>query len=330
VESVSFVVIAFNEEANIASAIFSITELAELAQYEIIVVNDGSRDRTAEVVSNIGANNSNVKQIILPANSGRGNARRTGIEAASGELIATVDADIVLPRDWLVRARAALMNASAVGGSAVPDGDVAYIHRRFGLTPRHVGHATTVTGSNALYLREVFELVKFNSELRNGEDADLNYLMDESGLSCKTVPGLVVEHRETKAFGTSVCWLFESVVGATGQFLTYRDIRQPDIAAAGFAAALGAGISVAVLARRPAGLAVPACFVVAAAVQHVRTRFKIRPADVPRALPAVAVDAVLLSAYFAGRLVGLVRRPPEGQRKSSQLRRSAAVGRGGE
>jgi GT2 family glycosyltransferase len=311
VESVSFIVIAHNEEATIAATISSIAELDGLAEYEIIVVNDGSRDKTTEIVDGIAARNPNVKHIARPDKMGRGNARKTGVEAASGDLIATVDADIILPRDWLLRAREALTNCDAVGGTGIPDGDVAYIHRRFGLVPRLVGQATTVTGGNALYRRTVFDVVQFDSGLENGEDVALNYEMDASGLACETVPGLVVEHREHKSFRTSVQWLFESGVGATRQFRTYREVRQPDIVTACFAGALGVGISVAALTRKPAALAVPACFVAAASVQHVRTRFKIGLGDLPRAVPATAVDAVLLTAYFAGRLAGVGQRLPE-------------------
>lgn len=310
-ESVSFVIIAFNEEANIAATISRITALHGLADYEIVVVNDGSRDRTAEIVSNIAASNSNVKQIDLSNNTGRGNARKMGVESANGELIATIDADILLPPDWLVRARAALMDSDAVGGTAVPDGDVAYIHRRFRLAPRLVGQTTAVTGSNALYRRSVFELATFDPELRNGEDCAFNYLMEDRGLSFATVPGLVVEHRESKSFGTSVRWLFEIGIGATRQFRTYREIRQPDIVAFGFVGALAIGITVAALTGNPVGLAVPLCFVVAASAQHVRTRFKIGLADIARTLPAVAVNALLLTAYFAGRIVGLGQRLPK-------------------
>ena len=126
----------------------------------------------------------------------------------------------------------------AVGGTAVPDGDVAYLYRRFGLTPRVRAHTTTVAGGNGLYRREVFASVRFDPALREGEDVALNHAIERHGLSCATVPGLIVEHRENKTWGESLRWMFDSGRGATRQLLAYRQVRQPDLAAAAFGAAV--------------------------------------------------------------------------------------------
>jgi GT2 family glycosyltransferase len=306
---VSFVVIAYNEAANIGPALASISQLAGLGAYEIIVVNDGSRDGTAGVVAGLAARNPRIRLIDLPVNRGRGYARRTGIAAVRGGLVATVDADIVLPADWLERTRAALTGHDAVGGTAVPDGDVAYLGRRFRLTPRAVGATTAVAGSNGLYRRAVFDVAGFDETLREGEDSALNHAMSRLGLSAATVPGLLVQHQESKSFGTSLRWLFETGQGATRQLITYRQVRQPDLAAGAFTASLAAGL-LAVRARRPLlGAAIPAAFVLAASGQHVRTRFHTPGPDWRRVAPAVAVDAALLTAYFAGRLAGLAAVP---------------------
>ena len=302
---VSFVVIAYNEAATIGPALASISQLAGIGAHEIIVVNDGSRDGTAGVVAGLAAGNPRIRLIDLPVNRGRGYARRTGIAAARGGLVATVDADIVLPADWLERSRAALTGHDAVGGTAVPDGDVAYLCRRFRLTPRAVGATTTVAGSNGLYRRGVFDVAGFDETLREGEDSALNHAMSRLGLSAATVPGLLVQHQESKSFGTSLRWLFETGQGATRQLIAYREVRQPDLAAGAFAASLAAGL-LAIRARRPLlGVAIPAGFVLAASGQHVRTRFHTPGPDWRRVAPAVAVDAALLTAYFAGRLAGL-------------------------
>lgn len=311
---VSFVVIAYDEAANIGPALASISQLAGLGAHEIIVVNDGSRDGTAGVVAGLAARNPQIRLIDLPANRGRGYARRTGIAAARGGLVATVDADIVLPGDWLERSRAALAGHDAVGGTAVPDGDVAYLYRRFRLTPREVGATTTVAGSNGLYRRAVFDVAGFDETLREGEDSALNHAMSRLGLSTATVPGLLVQHHESKPFGTSLRWLFETGQGATRQLITYRQVRQPDLVAGAFTVSVAAGLLTAAARRPLLGAVIPAGFVLAASVQHVRSRFRTPPQDWPRLAPAVAADAALLTAYFAGRLAGLaaVRRRTAG------------------
>jgi GT2 family glycosyltransferase len=305
VSFVSFVVIAYNEAATIAATIGAITALDGLGKHEVIVVDDGSRDGTADVVAAIAERYPDVRLIRLPANRGRGYARHAGVTDARGDLVATVDADIILPRDWLVRARSALSGHDAVGGTAVPDGDVAYLYRRFGLTPRVRAHTTTVAGGNGLYRGSVFGIVGFDPALREGEDVALNHAMERHGLSFATVPGLTVEHREHKTWRESLRWMFDSGRGATRQLLVYRQIRQPDAAAGAFAAAAAIGALAAAHRHPAAGALIPATVVLAASTQHVRSRFDTPPSDWPRVIPAIAADSALLTAYFAGRLVGL-------------------------
>ena len=155
-ELISFVVMAYNDQANIPRTIEAITALDDLGQHEIIVVYDGSHDRPVSI-----ATSETVRLIELGTNCGREFARDRGIAEARREDIAAVDADIILPPDRLVPTRAAIEKHSAVGGTPVPDGDVAYIYRKFRLAPRFVGNTTTVTDNIGLYLRKVFELVRF-------------------------------------------------------------------------------------------------------------------------------------------------------------------------
>jgi hypothetical protein len=313
---VSFVVIAYNEAGNIGRTLDGIVALAGLVpgRYEVIVVNDGSRDGTANVVSSRTARNSHIELIDLPKNRGRGHARATGIAAAQGELIATVDADIILPANWFIRAEAALAGHDAVGGTAVPDGDVAYVYQAVRLVPRVVGHTTAVTGSNALYRREVFDLVAFDSSLREGEDVALNKATTEHGLSFVTVPGLFVEHIENKTLPDSLRWLFTTGKGATRQLLVYRQVRMPDLATGAFLASLVAGVLVAVLISSLPGVVLPLAVLLAVSVQHVQSRFETPMRRLPAVALAIVLDGAHLLAYFAGRVVGLAwllrHRPP--------------------
>lgn len=303
----SFVVIAYNEAGNIGRALDGITALAGLEQsrYEVIVVNDGSHDGTAAVVASRAALNPHIKLIDLPRNRGRGYARATGIAAANGDFIATIDADILLPVNWFSEAMAALANYDAIGGTAIPDGDVGYVHRASQLVPRVVGHTTAVTGSNALYRRKVFGLVTFDPSLREGEDVALNKAIAQHGLSLSTIPGLIVGHMENKSFSDSIRWLFVTGKGATRQFFVYRQVRVPDLTTGIFLASLVTGALVAAMASLIPGILIPLAFLLAVSVQHVRSRFETPLSRLHMIAFAVVLDAAHLLAYFAGRVVGL-------------------------
>jgi glycosyltransferase involved in cell wall biosynthesis len=302
---ISFVVIAYNEEANIAATLGAIMGLDDLGHYEIVVVDDGSLDRTAEIVSAIARQRPNVRLIALERNFGRGYARSQGIKAARGAQLATVDADILLPSDWLVRARDALRNYDAVGGTAVPDADVAYLYQHFKLVPRVVGHTTLVTGANALYRRAVFDVTEFDPRLREGEDSALNHAMIRAGLSCKTVEGLIVRHEEKKSFGTTLRWLYAVGRGATRQLFALRQVRMPDLTTIAFLGAVALGVFCVAQGQALLGLAIPVGMIVLASCFHVATRFHTARSPWAGVLAAIAVDSVILTMYFAGRVTGL-------------------------
>src|SRR5262249_3987123 len=92
---ISLIIPAFNEEACIGQAIREATEaLARIAaRYEVIVVDDGCRDRTAEIVADAAALSPHVRLLRHNEDRGYGAALRTGFQAASFEYVAFTDAD---------------------------------------------------------------------------------------------------------------------------------------------------------------------------------------------------------------------------------------------
>jgi glycosyltransferase involved in cell wall biosynthesis len=302
--TISFVVIARNEAAGIEQALASILAQEGLDHRELIVVDDGSKDGTAELVVRLAELYPSVRLIRLERNRGRGFARHAGVGQARGRVIATVDADVILPPGWASRCLEMLAAADAVGGTAVPDGDVAYIGARFGLKPRTVAHTTKATGSNAAYRRELFDRVSFDPALRDGEDVAFNHALDAIGARVLTVPELLVEHRETKGFVETVGWLFQSGRSATRQLYRYRQLRGPDIAFAGWLLC-GVGAAHGRHHGRRASTWVPIVYLGAVAGAHVSRAFVWERPGRHRLLGAVLADMVLLSAYFGGRLVGI-------------------------
>ena len=91
----SLVIPAYNEAAVIARAVTEAeTALsAHFAEFEVLVVDDGSTDGTAREVCRVRAEAPHTRLLQHPANRGYGAALRTGFEAANFELVAFTDAD---------------------------------------------------------------------------------------------------------------------------------------------------------------------------------------------------------------------------------------------
>lgn len=86
---------AFNEEENVAAVLDeALATLPRFADdFEVIVVNDGSSDRTAEVVTAYAASRERVRLVSHEVNRGYGEALRSGLAAANGDAVFFTDAD---------------------------------------------------------------------------------------------------------------------------------------------------------------------------------------------------------------------------------------------
>jgi GT2 family glycosyltransferase len=182
------------------------------------------------------------------------------------------------------------------------------VHRVFGLQPKVAPHTTTVTGSNGLFRRSVFDAVSFNPDKKNGEDVALGYQIAAAKLKTITVPGLLVDHRETKTYRESLAWLFESGIGASRQFYEHKQVRMPDIAFAGFAGlTLLTGLTAIFTTRF---WFVPAImlfgYTMLSSAAHMHGKFVLAATPL-RSAGALLGNATLLVAYYCGRAVGFAK-----------------------
>ena len=85
----------YNEADNVGSMIEQAVQVGETygVDYEVIVVDDGSRDRSAELVREWSKKNPRVRLVQHPENRGYGAALKTGIESAKKDLIFLTDGD---------------------------------------------------------------------------------------------------------------------------------------------------------------------------------------------------------------------------------------------
>ncbi len=107
---VSIVIPAFNEGARIPSTLHAVVQCmrARAWQAEVLVVNDGSTDQTAEVVRAFAQSAPEVRLMENPGNRGKGHSVRAGMLEARGAIILFTDADLSSPIEEAERLFAAI------------------------------------------------------------------------------------------------------------------------------------------------------------------------------------------------------------------------------
>lgn len=110
---ISVVIPAYNEEKNIGECLSSLLKQS-FKDFEIIVVDDGSQDKTKEIVKKYQKNNKNIS-LIQGEHKGPGASRNLGASRAKGKILAFVDADMVFDKDYLHYLTYSIRKGKSVG-----------------------------------------------------------------------------------------------------------------------------------------------------------------------------------------------------------------------
>ncbi|MBP9797851.1 glycosyltransferase family 2 protein [Candidatus Woesebacteria bacterium] len=97
----SVIIPVYNEEGNIEPLLTRLTPILSDYSYEIIFVNDGSRDKTAEEVKEAASKNKNIKIISLVRNFHHQVALTAGYHFAKGDAVVSIDADLQDPPELI-------------------------------------------------------------------------------------------------------------------------------------------------------------------------------------------------------------------------------------
>ncbi len=97
---ISVVIPAYNEEKFLPACLDSLAAQKTSREFEVIVVDNNSTDKTGEIARSYKTKILNLK-VVLESKKGRGQARSTGFKHASGDLIFSTDADTILPSNWI-------------------------------------------------------------------------------------------------------------------------------------------------------------------------------------------------------------------------------------
>jgi dolichyl-phosphate beta-glucosyltransferase len=125
--ALSVVIPAYNEELRLPATLSSVHGFCSGTgmEFELIVVNDGSKDNTIRVVEEFAKHHSGVRLISYDLNKGKGHAVKVGALAAEGEFVLLDDADGNAPIEEFTRLRDALNSGAdvAIGSRAKPNSD---------------------------------------------------------------------------------------------------------------------------------------------------------------------------------------------------------------
>src|SRR2546427_10330563 len=196
---VSVVVCAYNAESTINACLDSLQRLRYPA-YEMIVVNDGSRDRTGEI-----AEQYEGVQVIHQVNKGLSAARNVGIANSRGDIVAFTDSDCVVDPDWLYYLVATFLSSGlpAVGGPNLPPPEDSFVASCVAASPGGPLHvllddeeAEHIPGCNMAFRREVLEDIGgFDPIYRAaGDDVDVCWRLQERGHRIAFSPAAMVWH----------------------------------------------------------------------------------------------------------------------------------------
>ena len=204
---ISVIICTYNGNRKWLLECFRHLEKIDYPNYEVIVVDDGSTDRFTDCARDYGF------RLIRTPNSGLGNARNTGLFAATGEIVAYIDDDAYPDPDWLKYLAAVFLHSDfvGVGGPNLPpcgDGWVADCVANSPGGPIHVmltdREAEHIPGCNMAYRKSaLLEISGFDERFRvAGDDVDVCWSLQKRNWKLGFSPAAVVWHHRRNSVRT--------------------------------------------------------------------------------------------------------------------------------
>jgi glycosyltransferase involved in cell wall biosynthesis len=182
---VSFVVPVFNSENDVARCLLSIRNLQfPKDQYELLIMDNGSTDRTHHIMHYLGFAFAVVTQVNVSA------LRNRGAATAQGQYVAFIDSDVELSPHWLQGALKGFENPRVVACGCFPRApkQATWVQQTWELHQRGRNRAVEpalvpwLPSMNLIVRRDdFFAVAGFNEELETAEDVDLCYRLEARG-----------------------------------------------------------------------------------------------------------------------------------------------------
>ena len=201
VVNVSIIIPALNEEKMIGRCLDSLTRLAFARdRFEVLVVDNGSQDKTLAIVESF---KDRLNLTVLQQAGVRISAlRNLGARAATGDIVAFLDADCLAPADWLDRifALAPADGAGVLGAHYLLPEDSSWVGRtwhRYQEASKS-GEVSHVPAGDLVMRREDFmKLGGFDETIQTNEDYELCERARKAGMRVRAFPQIGVIHLGT-------------------------------------------------------------------------------------------------------------------------------------
>jgi glycosyltransferase involved in cell wall biosynthesis len=201
---ISVVVPVRNEEEHLGDCLQALQRQTLPAErYEIIVVDDGSKDGSAGIAEAAGV------RAIRQESRGASVARNRGVREAGGDIVLLVDADCVVPPDWIEKLTAPILAGQADVTVGRYDSDQknwvaglvqVEIQQRYDRMIRHRQVDFVNSGCSA-FRRRVLLDNPFDETYRKAlEDVELSFRLAEKGVRMLFMPELAVKHSHPTRF----------------------------------------------------------------------------------------------------------------------------------
>lgn len=191
----SVVIPTYNRLPYLKKCISSILE-SDFANYEIIVVNDGSSDGTREYLD--GLSKDKIRVFHHEQNTGVSQARNTGIRLAKHDLVAFTDDDCLVSKEWITN----LINSFTDSKTGFAIGQTFYVQKDYrGYFPERLVsnlNAKWPMGCNIAFRKGVFQKIGFwdgNFDKYSNEDTEIALRAIKAGFTLIRCPDAIVRHQ---------------------------------------------------------------------------------------------------------------------------------------
>jgi len=204
---ISVIIPTYNSEKTIADCIGALEKQATDQRFEIIVVDDGSKDKTAEAVKPF-----KTVRFFQMAHKGPAFARDFGAKMAKGEILLFTDSDCAPEKNWIAEMVAPFSEKSVAGVSGTYRTNQKEIIARFAqyeIEARHEKMARQesidfIGTFSAGYRKKIFsEFGGFDTSFSTsaGEDPELSFRISEAGHRMVFAPNAIVYHTHPDTVG---------------------------------------------------------------------------------------------------------------------------------